>query len=58
MNITEVMDDNKLCNCTDENSFIEISPLFIFIITIIPCGLSLICGLFFLICTIIKIFKK
>ena len=61
MNITEIIDDNNnmsLCNCTDENSLIEISLLLIIIITIIACAISLICGLSFLICSIIKFFKK
>ena len=59
MNIINTTDDNMiLSNCTDENSLIEISPLIIIIITIIPCALSLICGLLFLICSFIKSFKK
>ena len=59
MNIINITDDNMiLSNCTDENSLIEISPLIIIIITIIPCALSLICGLLFLICSFIKFFKK
>ena len=50
MNITEVIDENiSLCNCTDNNNdlILEISPLTIFIISIIPCLLSLFCGLIF-----------
>ena len=59
MNIINITDDNMiLSNCTDENSLIELSPLVIIIITIIPCALSLICGLLFLICSFIKFFKK
>ena len=59
MNIINITDDNIiLSNCTDENSLIEISPLIIIIITIIPCALSLLCGLLFLICSFIKFFKK
>ena len=59
MNIINITDDNMiLSNCTDENSLIEISPLIIIMITIIPCALSLICGLLFLICSFIKFFKK
>ena len=59
MNIINITDDNMiLSNCTDENSLIEISPLIIIIITIIPCALSLICGLLFLICSFIKFFKN
>ena len=58
MYIINITDDNMiLSNCTDENSLIEISPLIIIII-IIPCALSLICGLLFLICSFIKFFKK
>ena len=45
-------DDKHQCDC------IEISPLTIIIISIIPCLLSLICGVSFLICNIIKFFKK
>ena len=57
MNIINITDDNIiLSNCTDENSLIEISPLIIIIITIIPCALSLLCGLLFLICSFIKFF--
>ena len=58
MNITEITyDDNMLiCNCTDdENSLIEISPLFIIIISIIPCALSLICCISFLSYGFIKV---
>ena len=59
MNIINITDDKMiLSNCTDENSLIEISPLNIIIITNIPCALSLICGLLFLICSFIKFFKK
>ena len=59
MNIINITDDNMILNnCTDENSLIEISPLIIFIITIIPFALSIICGLLFLICSFIKFFKK
>ena len=59
MKIINITDDNMiLSNCTDENSLIEISPLIIITITIIPCALSLICGLLFLICSFIKFFIK
>ena len=59
MNITEIIDDNtSLYNYTDENSLIEISPLIIIIISIIPCALSLICGVSFSVCSFIKFFKK
>ena len=58
MNITEIIDDNNnmsICNCTDENSLIEISPLFIIIISIIPCALSIICCISFLSYGFIKV---
>ena len=51
MNITEITDDNtSICNCTndDNDMILEISPLFIIIISIIPCALSIICCLSFL----------
>ena len=50
MNITETTDDNmSLCNCTndDNDMILERSPL-IFIISIIPCALSILCCLLFL----------
>ena len=56
MNITEIIDDNNnmsICNCTDEN--LEISPLFIIIISIIPCALSIICCISFLSYGFIKV---
>ena len=49
-NVTD--DDMSQCDC------IEISPLSIIIISIIPCLLSLFCGVSFLICNIIKFFEK
>ena len=56
MNIINITDDNMiLSNCTDENSWIEISPLIIIIITIIPCALSIICCLSFLLYGFIKV---
>ena len=59
MNITEITDDNDVCNCTDEkNAVIEISPLIIIIISIIPCFLSIICCLSFIIYSFIKLIKK
>ena len=51
MNITEFTDDNMpICNCTndDNDMILEISPLFIIIISIIPYALSIICCLSFL----------
>ena len=55
-NVTD--DDMSLRDCVDEDKLIEMSPLTIIIISIIPCLLSLNCGLSFLICNIIKFFKK
>ena len=54
MNITEIIDDDN----DNNNIIIEISPIFIIIMMIFPCALSLICGLSFFICNIIKFFKK
>ena len=51
MNVTEIIDDNiSPNNCSDNNNntLIEISPLFIIIISIIPCALSIICCFSFL----------
>ena len=59
MNIINITDDNDICNCTDEkNTVIEISPLIIIIISIIPCFLSVICGVIIMICNFIKFIKK
>ena len=58
MNVTEIIDDNNnmsICNCTEENSLIEISPLFIIIISIIPCALLIICCISFLSYGFIKV---
>ena len=56
MDITNITDDNmSISNCTDENSLIEISPLIIIIISIIPCALSIICCLSFLSYGFIKV---
>ena len=60
MNTTNITDDNmSLCNCTnaDNDMILEISPLFL-IITIIPCFLSMICGVTFMIHSFIKLIKK
>ena len=57
MNITEIIDDNKLiCNCTNDDDImtIEISPLFL-IISLIPCLLSIICCISFLSYGFIKV---
>ena len=59
MNIINITDNNvTVSNCTDQTSLIEISPLIVTIITIIPCTLSLICVISFLVCSFIKFFKK
>ena len=59
MNIINITDDNMtISNCTDENSLIEISPLIIIFLIIIPCGISLICEISSLVCSFIKFFKK
>ena len=59
MNVTEIVDDNiEICNCTnDDDDFmtIEISPLTVIIISIIPCALSMICCLSFLSYNFIKV---
>ena len=61
MNVTEIIDDNKLlCNCTnddDEFMTIEIWPLFL-IISLIPCVLSKISCLSFLSYSFIKLLIK
>ena len=51
-NITDDYDKLTLCNCTDnDNNDIEIViPL----ITIIPCGMSLICLIFLMVYTLVK----
>ena len=55
MDIINITDDNiSTHNCTD----IEISPLFIIIITIIPCFISIICCMSFMIHSFIKLIKK
>ena len=60
MNITEIIDDNKLlCNCTNDNDndnfmTIELSPIFL-IISLIPCLLSIKCCLSFLSYGFIKV---
>ena len=60
MNITEITDDNmSLCNCTNDNNdmILEISPLFL-IIAIIPCFLSIMCGVTFMICSFLNCLKN
>ncbi len=52
MNIINITDDND-----EKNTVIEISPLII-ILSIIPCFLSIICGVIFMICSFIKLIKK
>ena len=56
MNVTEIIDDINLCNCTNDNDFmtIEISPLLL-IISLMPCLLSIICCLSFLSYGFIKV---
>ena len=59
MNIVNITEDNNIYNCTrDENSILEISPFIIIIISIIPCFISIICCIFFMIYSFIKIIKK
>ena len=57
MNVTNITDDNMpLCNCTDDdnNMIIEISPILIIILTIVPCGLSFLCLISISIYTLVK----
>ena len=55
-NITDDYDNISLCNCTNNDNNIEI---IIPLITIIPCGLSLICLISSLVYTLIKpLFNK
>ena len=50
-NITDDYDNISLCNCTNNDNHIEIlSPL----ITILPCGLSLICLISLMVYTLVK----
>ena len=50
-NITDDYDNISLCNCTNNDNNIEIViPL----ITIIPCGLQLICLISLMVYTLIK----
>ena len=56
MNITEITDNNNYTNKDDDIMTIEISYLFLIIATI-PCFLSIICCLSFLIYSFIKFFK-
>ena len=59
MNILNITDDNDICNCTEnDNTLIEISPLIIILISIIPCFLSIICCVSFMIYSFIKLIKK
>ena len=59
MDIINITDENiSLCKCTDDNTLIEISPLIIIIISIIPCFLSIICCVSFMIYSFIKLIKK
>ena len=59
MNIIHVTDEDiSSSNCTDDNTLIEISPLILILISIIPCFLSIICCVSFMICSFIKLIKK
>ena len=53
MNISEIIDDDN-----KNDIIIEISPLYLLLSMIIPCGLSLICILSFFIYNIVRFFKK
>ena len=62
MNITDIVDDNSsLCNCTDDdnnNMILEISPILIIIVSIIPCFISILCMITVMLYTTIKTFFK
>ena len=64
MNITNISDEDdniSICNCTDNdnNIVLEISPLVVNIITLIPCVFSFLCLISFMLNTLIKsLFKK
>ena len=59
MDITNITDDNDICNCSgNDNMIIEISHFIIIIISIIPCFLSIICCVSFMMCGLIKLIKK
>ena len=64
MNVTEIFDDNTtLYNSTDDNNnednflTIEITPIYLLIL-FIPCFLSIICCLSFLLYGFIKVIKN
>ena len=59
MNIINITDDeNNICNCTENNDMIlDIVP-YIVIISIIPCFLSIICCISFMIYSFIKLIKN
>ena len=56
INITDDIDDMSLCNSTDNNNnmVLEISPLLIIMITIVPCSLSFLCLISISIYTLVK----
>ena len=57
MNIINITDDNK-CNCTESDvTEITISSL-LTLITIVPCGMSLVCLISFMAYTLTKTFFK
>ena len=55
MNITDITDDIEN-NCTDYNNnmVLEISPILIIMITIVPCSLSFLCLISISIYTLVK----
>ena len=57
MYITNITDENiSMNNCTDDsdnNIVLEISPL-LTLITIVPCGASLVCLISFMVYTLVK----
>ena len=59
MNIINITNDNDICNCTEkDNTLIEISPLIIIVLSTIPCFLSILCCVSFMIYSFIKLIKK
>ena len=57
MNVTDIISDNNCTNNDSDNIVLEITPL-LTLITIIPCGMSLVCLIFFMAYTITKTFFK
>ena len=59
MNIINITDEDiSSSNRSDNITLIEISPLFVILITIIPCSLSILCCVSFMIYSFIKLIKK